>query len=278
LPHLQKSVIPISLALAVSLATHLAAYADDDSNRSRADPSHEIDCDDRDNAALPECTPVNPVSDSALTTNSPADSQGTSPSTPSDSQPAPKPTATATPTGDTKSEAPRTIAPSASSSITTDPTTILVTPDEAGKQASVIADTARDDGQSRWAQRRYERERLNADSYTGPIVIDNQVWIAKDVPTAQSIFKEQTDWNESFPESTDPRKGSFVYKIVKLGDDTSSIGACDDCSANREYDKHYRVVFRKGTAVSVLYLYGHESVLPESLVLWYAKNVLNRMP
>jgi hypothetical protein len=274
--HFEKRVLTVGLVLALGLAGHLTAYADDDNNRSRADQStNEVDCEDRDNAALPECKVFVPASESAPV-NTPSDSQESSAPAPADSQPASKPSATSTPTGESKPA--QLTGSSASSSITTDPTTILVTDDEAGKQATVVLNTAKDEPPARWAQRRYERERLNADVNTGPIVIDNQVWIARDVATAQSIFKEQTDWNQSFPEATDLRKGSFDFKIAKLGDETSSIGACDDCSANREYNKHFRVVFRKGTAVTVLYLYGLQPVLPDSLVLWYSKNVLGRMP
>jgi len=150
-----------------------------------------------------------------------------------------------------------------------DPYSILITADEAGRQALETISEDTTDERGHWARRRFERDRETEDVRTGPIVIDHQVWSARDVEVARSIFAEQASLNGQFPEATDPRAGSFPSGIGGLGEESAALSACDDCTDNREYHLHHRVVVRTGDVVNVVYLYGLESVVPESLAAWF---------
>jgi hypothetical protein len=160
----------------------------------------------------------------------------------------------------------------------TDPGPILVTAEEAGRDAVMMKDETGADDRAQWAHRRWERDRDNEDVKTGPVVIDHVVWIARDVATAKAMFNEQSALNEQFPEAADKRVGTFAWKVSGLGDEVNGLSACDDCGADRDYNLHHRLVMRKGLVVSMSYVYGRQSVVPQTLGVWFASKILSRVP
>ncbi|HYU17252.1 MAG TPA: hypothetical protein VEQ11_00995 [Chloroflexota bacterium] len=162
-------------------------------------------------------------------------------------------------------------------SVDRDPRDIMTTPDEAGRQADLLLDKEGSEDRGRWAHRRWERNRESEDTHTGPIVVDSLVWVAKDVSTAQAIFNDESARQADFPEAADKRQGHFDFKIAKIGDDVTTLSACDDCNANRTFNLHHRIVARKGNVVAVLYLFGRESNTTQKLATWYISQILFRV-
>lgn len=167
--------------------------------------------------------------------------------------------------------------PVAAQSIT-DPRSLLLTPAEAGQQAVMMLDQDGADDRGQWVHRRWERERDSTDVKTGPIVVDQMLWLARDLPAARALFSEQVALNEKFPEAADKRVGSFPFNITRIGDEASALSACDDCAAQSEFSLHHRIVIRKATAVSVVYLFGLESVTTQDLAVWFVSKAVGHIP
>jgi hypothetical protein len=137
----------------------------------------------------------------------------------------------------------------------TDPSQIILTLADAGKQATDYGGKEGTDKYGRWVQQRYERDRSDGASTLGPNVIDTKAWVTKDVETAKALFKEQAAIKD-FPE----RKESVT------GPNETVKPACpgEECSVAKGYwqdDKlwqHLRYVIRQGKNVSVLYLFGRD--------------------
>jgi len=161
---------------------------------------------------------------------------------------------------------------------TANPRDFLLTDDDAGKHTTVVRDVDDSDGRARWAQRRWERERESTDITTGPIVIDNTVYVANDTGVASQIYNEQVAKQGEFPEATDKRIGQYEFPIKPAGDQISALSACDDCLANVNLLLHHRIVIRKGPVVSVQYLYGTEAVTTQDLAGWFAIQSLGHIP
>ena len=160
-----------------------------------------------------------------------------------------------------------------------DPRDYMIPDDAPGKDAvRKVSEDGTDSG-ARWSHIRWARDRETLDVRTGPIVVDNKVWVAKDVPTAQTIYKAEVAKQEKFPEVSplDKLGGNFEFKIDKLGDEITALSACDDCNG-RNINLHQRVVLRKGTVVAVIYLYGRESVTKQEIAVWFTGQVANRLP
>ena len=161
---------------------------------------------------------------------------------------------------------------------TANPRDFLLTDDDAGKHTTVVRDVDDSDGRARWAQRRWERERESTDITTGPIVIDNTVYVANDTGVASQIYNEQVAKQGEFPEATDKRIGQYEFPIKPAGVQISALSACDDCLANVNLLLHHRIVIRKGPVVSVQYLYGTEAVTTQDLAGWFAIQSLGHIP
>jgi hypothetical protein len=149
------------------------------------------------------------------------------------------------------------------------PREIVITDDEAGRQAARAIDKDGEDDRSVWAQLRWERDQESADATTGPATIENVVWVAKDLASARAIYREQAKLNQDFPEAFYGRKGSFPFTKTKIGDEVSGASACLDCNAKEELRLHHRVTFRRGAVVSILYLIRrgrHDAAEPGDLV------------
>jgi len=155
---------------------------------------------------------------------------------------------------------------------------IAVTDDEAGRQAARAIDKDGEDARSVWVQLRWERDQEGPDATTGPATVEDVVWVAKDMASARAIYDEQAQINKQFPEAFYAHKGSFPLPITKIGDEVSGLSACLDCTAKEELRLHHRVTFRRGAVVSTLYLYGAESTTPQSLAIWYATQIVGRVP
>jgi hypothetical protein len=166
--------------------------------------------------------------------------------------------------------------PAVAASVT--PREIATTDEEAGRQAVRTVDKDGADARSIWVRLRWERDQESADATTGPATIENVVWVAKDLSAARAIYQEQSARHKEFPESFYAHKGTYALPISSIGDDVSGLSACLDCNAKEELLLHHRVTFRRGVVVATLYLYGPEAATPQSLMMWYATQVANRVP
>lgn len=157
------------------------------------------------------------------------------------------------------------------------PADVAITNDEAGKSILSLVEKEGADDYGRWIQRRWERDRDNEDVRVGPIITDNTVWVAKDVQAAQALFNDQAGKMNDFPESVDKHNGPFAWEIEKRGDEIAALSACDDCGQNGGINLHHRVVMRKGNVVTVLYIYGRESVATQEIATYFVERLAERL-
>jgi hypothetical protein len=165
-----------------------------------------------------------------------------------------------------------------------DPRDIATTNDEAGKQTTQVYDLDGNDEYGHWADRRWIRDRDSLDVRVGPIVIDNIVWVAKDVETAKKLFRIQADQNNDFPErdkTQDGVNGPFPFPIelkpLMLAEEAEAKSGCLDCNAKQAINLHQRIVFRKKNVVGVVYLYGREQLATAELAVWFFQQVADRV-
>jgi hypothetical protein len=220
----------------LALALIGPVWADDDNNKKPVETSNEVDCEDRDNAALPECQSLTPPI--VVTEQAP-------PSTSTESAPA----ATAVPvdTGSGLYQGPAR--------------DIVFKLADAGKEATQMQFEDGMDTRGAWARGRYERRDDSGSSDSlGPRVIDHTVYVTKTVDQAKQLFKDEVAKNEKFPEqnSRDERRGFFKFDIKNIVEQTAAVSACNDCNGKDQILLHHRVVQQRDNIVSVLYLYGRD--------------------
>ena len=162
--------------------------------------------------------------------------------------------------------------------VATSPRDFLLTADEAGEAAELVTETDGVVDLGQWARRRWERDRDTSDVRIGPVVLDNTVYLARDVDAARELFGRQVSRQVDFPEATDAHVGPFEFAIVPVGDEVAGLSACEDCLADETINLHHRVVVRKGPVVSVVYLYGRERVATQDLATWFAVQAASRVP
>src|SRR5215207_5363459 len=182
-----------------------------------------------------------------------------------------------------------------------DPLALLLTAEDAGADATQVRETQGEDGQSRWARRRWEREEASQEgssgskqrekgaapssqniesSYgtSGPLVLENAVYVARDLSTARQVYTNEVGKQPKFPEATNRLTGAFPFPMTPLGDESSALSACNDCMAKDEIYVHRRSVIRKGPVVTVVYTYGNDKVITEDLATWFAGQAVSRIP
>ena len=120
----------------------------------------------------------------------------------------------------------------------------------------------------------------------GPVILDNIVWVTKDVETAKKLFKVQSDKNTEMPErevNRDAAKGPFPFVVKEgqmpkeLAEDASAMSACVDCDVKTVILTHHRIVLRKGNVVTVVYIFGRDNVATPEVAIWHARQVADRM-
>ena len=158
-----------------------------------------------------------------------------------------------------------------------DPAEIAITNDEAGKSILSLVEKDGSDDYGRWLERRWERDRDNEDVRVGPIITHNKVWVARDVEAARSLFNEQVGKMQDFPEAWDKHKGPFAWEIEQRGDEIAALSACDDCEGKSGVNLHHRVVMRKGNLVTVMYIFGRESVATQEIATYFVERLAERM-
>ena len=158
-----------------------------------------------------------------------------------------------------------------------DPAEVAITNEEAGKDILSLVEKEGTDGYGRWVQRRWERDRDNEDVRVGPIITDNTVWVAKDVEAARSLFKDQVGKMRDFPESADKHTGPYAWDIERRGDEIAALSACQDCKEKGTLNLHHRVVMRKDTVVTVLYIYGRDEVATQGLATFFVDKLAERL-
>lgn len=166
-----------------------------------------------------------------------------------------------------------------------DPMEIVTFHDEAGKQAQSVKDEAGADQYGEWAHRRWTRDIDNEEKYVGPVVTDSRVWVAKDVPTAEKLYRLQADQNAKMPEREIDANGPFAW-VVKEGpqikdfsDGGTGASACrhNACDEPGKVFTHRRVVIRVDKYVATVYLYGRDETATPELAIWFARKMSERM-
>jgi len=218
--------------LGLSLIGH--AWADDGDEKKQIPQSSEVDCEDKDNAALPECQPVTPPV--VTEDQAPPPETDSAPSAPAAKQTGPV--------------------------LYTGPAMDLVFKlADAGKEAVQYRLDEGADDKGTWARGRYERRDDTGSADTlGPRVIDHTVYVTKTIDIAKQLFTAEAAKNDKFPEQAarDERKGSYKFDIKNYVDQTAAISACNDCGGKDQLMLHHRVVQQHSNVVSVLYLYGRD--------------------
>lgn len=165
----------------------------------------------------------------------------------------------------------------------TDPSQVILTLADAGKEATQFRNDTGTDKSGRWAWTRFERDRTTAASTLGPNVMDSHVWIAKDVETAKALFKEQAAIKD-FPERKENVQGpNEKGKPQKFGEEFSFQTGYHMDPDNKTF-QHYRFTIRQGAVVAVLYLFGREDFFLEPKEKswtgqgdWFTKMLWERM-
>lgn len=269
--------------------------------------AEEIDCyNDKDLYDLPECVERREID--RQTGNSPNEAQGASgptqpaseegapaaggPAEQGGGQPPPQPAAgpPQQPSGSPPQQPAAASQPSGGSeegdaeqprSPVADPWKVVLTLEDAGKEATQYISEEGTDKYGRWARTRFERDRTTAASTLGPNVLDSKVWIAKDVNAAKELFKEQAAI-KNFPERKEGISGpNERAKPTKYGEQFSVV------SSYWQDDKvwqHYRFVIQQGNVVAVLYMFGREDFFLDPKDKgwtgqgdWYTAAIFHRM-
>jgi hypothetical protein len=166
-----------------------------------------------------------------------------------------------------------------------DPTEIVTFHDEAGKRAQTAKDDAGADQYGDWAHRRWTRDMDNEEKYVGPVVTDSKVWVAKNVETAQRLYKQQADQNATMPERDIDANGPFPWAVKggpqpkDFADEGTGASACrhNACEEPGKVFTHRRVVIRVGRYVATVYLYGRDETATPELATWFARKMSERM-
>lgn len=162
-----------------------------------------------------------------------------------------------------------------------DPRQVALTIADAGKEATQFINDEGSDKYGKWARTRYERDRSNGASALGPNVMDSKVWVAKDVETAKTLYKEQAAI-KNFPERTEKVQGPVEkVKPTRYGEEYSHVGGYFQ---DEKIWHHHRFVIRIGNILSVVYLFGREEFFQDledggwtGQGDWFTSAVANRM-
>ena len=163
----------------------------------------------------------------------------------------------------------------------TDPKQAILTIADAGKEATQYISDEGTDKYGKFARNRFERDRSNGASSLGPNVIDNKVWVAKDIESAKALFKEQAAI-KNFPERKEGAQGTVEkIKPTSYGEEFSFSSAFYQ---DEKIWQHYRFVMRQGNVVAVIYLFGREEFFQDEKDRgwtgqgdWYTSKVFHRM-
>lgn len=169
-------------------------------------------------------------------------------------------------------------APGVHAQDTVDPVTLLLTNDEAGQAANVKRDSQGEEGPSHWARRRWERERDTPDAKLGPLILENNVYVTRDIESAKQVYAAEVAKLPTFPEAFDKLTGTFPFQMTPIGDESSALSGCNDCLAKDDIFVHHRVVVRKGPAVTVVYTYGPDKLATQELTTWFAGQAASHIP
>jgi hypothetical protein len=163
----------------------------------------------------------------------------------------------------------------------TDPKHAVLTIQDAGKEATQYIADEGSDKYGKFVRNRFERDRANGSSAIGPNVIDSKVWVAKDLETAKTLFKEQAAI-KNMPERKEGVQGPVEkIKPPSVGEEFAfDTGFYQD----DKVWQHYRFVFRQGTSVGVLYLFGRQELFQDAkdrtwtgFADWFSKTMVERM-
>lgn len=161
-----------------------------------------------------------------------------------------------------------------------DPREIVLTYDEGGgKDVILTADDDCSDGRALCVYRRWERDG-ETDASVGPITTVSKVWVARDVETAKAIFREQENIQKDFPEKAEPADGPFKFDLpwAPPAEEWTALSACpkDRCESQGRIDVHQRMIARKGSVVSLVYLFGRARTATPDLTVYFTTRMVER--
>lgn len=136
------------------------------------------------------------------------------------------------------------------------PIDLILTLEEAGKQAKKGKTENGTGDTGPWYQVEYERPRTYANERSGALRIVERIIISPDIETARKAFDGEK--KKDFPEAAGyKRKGQFTPDGEgPLGDDFYIAGSCNDCN-EKEPDVHHQIVIRLANAVIRVYTFGY---------------------
>jgi hypothetical protein len=135
------------------------------------------------------------------------------------------------------------------------PVDLILTLDEAGKQAEKKKTENGTDATGPWYQIEYERPRTYANDRSGAIRIVERIIVSPDIETAQRAFEEQS--KRDFPEAAGfKRAGNFYPNVGPLGDDFAIVLSLQSLD-EKEPDVHHQIIIRYANAVIRLYTFGY---------------------
>lgn len=146
-------------------------------------------------------------------------------------------------------------AQSAAEPIVARPQDLVLTIQEAGKNAKRGKITEGTTANGPWYQISYDRPVTYANERSGPLVVVQRMHLAPDVESAQKVFRELSA--QDFPEATAKRKGKFFPKVDARGDEFHMVGSCENGCDEKEPNTHFRTTVRYINAVFVLYTFGY---------------------
>lgn len=162
-----------------------------------------------------------------------------------------------------------------------DPREFALTEEEGGgKDVIRTADEDCSEDRARCVRIRWERD-LETDASVGPLITENKVWVARDVETAKTIFREQEKLHKEMPERIEYANGPFEWKAPRTPPAEEWIGAqaCikERCEGYRTIDLHQRMVARQGNVVTTVYLYGRERNTTPELLVYFTTRIMMRV-
>ncbi|MFN0072661.1 MAG: hypothetical protein ACKVVP_14350 [Chloroflexota bacterium] len=164
-----------------------------------------------------------------------------------------------------------------------DPRDIALTEEEGGGKDVIRAiDEDCSDDRARCVHIRWERD-FETDATVGPLITVNKVWVAKDVETARTIYRDQEKLHKEMPErlSTEYANGPYKWEAPRdpIAEEWVGVSAClkERCEVTGRLDLHQRVVARSKNVVSVIYLFGRQRFATTELAVYFTNRTMERV-
>lgn len=158
-----------------------------------------------------------------------------------------------------------------------DPASLLLVPEDMGKQITQAYVKTGADERGGWAEARYVRGEELINAKLGPIQIVNRVYVASNVDAARAIYRDEVNKQSTMPEH-DQRFGTVYVNegdnaVVQVGEEQDSRAACNDDCNTKDFNRlHQRTVMRYQNVVAVIYFWGaRDQATPAQMNEWLSK-------